>query len=55
MPSDLVWSKLRELHDRALKAIAGASDVNALISLQKQYLGKKGEVQAYMQIGRAHV
>ncbi|MBQ9244085.1 MAG: phenylalanine--tRNA ligase subunit alpha [Proteobacteria bacterium] len=49
MPSDLVWSKLQELRDNALSAIASASDENALTTLQKKYLGKKGEVQAYMQ------
>lgn len=49
MPSDLVWSKLQELHANAVKAISEASDANVLTSLQKQYLGKKGEVQAYMQ------
>ncbi len=49
MPSDLVWSKLQELHENAVKAISEASDANVLTSLQKKYLGKKGEVQAYMQ------
>ncbi len=49
MPSDIVWAKLQELRDNAVNAIAGAMDENALVTLQKQYLGKKGEVQAYMQ------
>lgn len=49
MPSDIVWAKLHELRDNAINAIAGATDENALVTLQKQYLGKKGEVQAYMQ------
>ncbi len=49
MPSDLVWSKLQEMLNDGLNAIHGAADENALITLQKKYLGKKGEVQAYMQ------
>lgn len=49
MPSDLVWAKLQELRENAINAISGATDENALVTLQKQYLGKKGEVQAYMQ------
>ena len=47
--SDLVWSKLQELLNDGLNAITGASDESALVALQKKYLGKKGEIQAYMQ------
>ena len=47
--SDLVWSKLQELLNDGLNAVNSASDESALVTLQKKYLGKKGEIQAYMQ------
>lgn len=47
--SELVWSKLQEMLEEGLNAIGVASDESSLTTLQKKYLGKKGEVQAYMQ------
>ena len=47
--SDLIWSKLQELLNSGLKAVADANDESSLMTLQKKYLGKKGEIQAYMQ------
>ena len=47
--SELVWSKLQEMLDEGLKSIGSAADESSLVSLQKKYFGKKGEVQAYMQ------
>ncbi|MBQ9394037.1 MAG: phenylalanine--tRNA ligase subunit alpha [Proteobacteria bacterium] len=35
--------------DEGLKSIGSAADESSLVSLQKKYFGKKGEVQAYMQ------
>ena len=47
--SELVWSKLQEMLEAGLNAISSATDESSLVTLQKKYLGKKGEVQAYMQ------
>lgn len=49
MSSDIVWSKLQELLAQGLKALSEAGDENALTNVQKQFLGRKGAVQAYMQ------
>ena len=49
MSTDTVWTKLQELMGEAIQSMSGASDANALTLLQKKYLGRKGEVQAYMQ------
>lgn len=49
MSSELVWSKLQELLAEGLRSVGDATDENALVAVQKKYLGKKGSVQAYMQ------
>ena len=52
MTTDSVWTKLHNMMSEAMSAINSASNETALTSLQKKYLGKKGEVQACMQYMR---
>ena len=49
MSTETVWAKLQSLMNAAVDDIAKATDASVLTTLEKKYIGKKGEVQAYMQ------
>jgi len=49
MSTESVWSRLQALLAQGELEIGAAADENALTFLHKRYLGRKGEVQAYMQ------
>jgi len=49
MSTESVWSRLQALLARGEEEIEAATDASVLTFLQKRYLGRKGEVQAYMQ------
>ncbi len=49
MSTETVWAKLQSLMGAAFNELANADDASVLTTLEKKYLGKKGEVQAYMQ------
>ncbi len=49
MSTETVWAKLQSLMGAAIDDINKAADSSILTALEKKYLGKKGEVQAYMQ------
>ena len=49
MSTETVWAKLQSLMGAAFDELGKAEDASVLTTLEKKYLGKKGEVQAYMQ------